>query len=80
MPRITAQLFSEIVDACQNDIKTFETVKALTKGTDVPTAAEYAAIERVQKVLKDCSSAITLELAHLQQGIDNVRSLLPTIR
>ena len=66
MPRITAQLYREIDEACRKDIEAFETIKVLTKGEDVPTPAEYAAIERVQMVLKGCCSANTLELAHLR--------------
>jgi hypothetical protein len=65
MPRMTAQLFQEILDAADSDIETLEIEKQMTEGEDVPTEEECAAIERVQAVLRNATVAIKAEVAGL---------------
>jgi hypothetical protein len=48
MPRMTAELFREILDSIEGDIETLEIEKTVSEGEDVPTHAERSAIERVQ--------------------------------
>jgi hypothetical protein len=48
MPRMTAELFREILDSIEGDIETLEIEKTVSEGEDVPTQAERSAIERVQ--------------------------------
>ena len=62
MPRMTAELFREILDSIEGDIETLEIEKTVSEGEDVPTQAERSAIERVQSTLKQSKAAIEVEL------------------
>ena len=62
MPRMTAELFREILDSIEGDIETLEIEKTVSEGEYVPTQAERSAIERVQSTLKQSKAAIEVEL------------------
>ena len=62
MPRMTAELFREILDSIEGDIETLQIEKTVSEGEDVPTQAERSAIERVQSTLKQSKAAIEVEL------------------
>ena len=62
MPRMTAELFREILDSIEGDIEILEIEKTVSEGEDVPTQAERSAIERVQSTLKQSKAAIEVEL------------------
>jgi hypothetical protein len=62
MPRMTIELFREILDSIESDIETLEIEKTVTEGEDVPTQAERSAIERVQSTLKQAKAAVEVEL------------------
>ena len=62
MPRMTAELFREILDSMEGDIEALEIEKTVSEGEDVPTQAERSAIERVQSTLKQSKAAIEVEL------------------
>ena len=62
IPRMTAELFREILDSIEGDIETLEIEKTVSEGEDVPTQAERSAIERVQSTLKQSKAAIEVEL------------------
>ena len=62
MPRMTAELFREILDSIEGDVETLEIEKTVSEGEDVPTQAERSAIERVQSTLKQSKAAIEVEL------------------
>jgi hypothetical protein len=61
-PRMTAELFREILDSIIGDIETLEIERIVTEGEAVPTQAERSAIERVQSTLKQSRAAIEVEL------------------
>ena len=63
MPRMTEQLFREILDSIEADIHILDIEKFGTEGDDVPSQAERSAIERVQSTLKQTAAAIQVELA-----------------
>jgi hypothetical protein len=60
---MTAELFREILNSIEGDIEALESERTVTEGEDVPTQAEYAAVERVQSTLKQSKAAIEVELA-----------------
>jgi hypothetical protein len=62
MPRMTAELFREILDSIESDIETLEIERTVTECKDVPTQAERSAIERVQSTLKQSKAAIEVEV------------------
>ena len=62
MPRMTEELFREILKAAESDIDTLEIEKTLIDAEDSPTPAECSAIERVQAALKVLAGALKDEL------------------
>ena len=65
MAQTTLQLFQQILDGLQSELHALETQKTMSENQALPTIAEIAAIDRIQKILRGSSSLIKLEIDQL---------------
>jgi hypothetical protein len=65
MPRTAPELFQEILDGIQSDLKAMDRQKTVAVDHNVPSILEIAAMERIQKILRGASALIKIELDEL---------------
>jgi hypothetical protein len=74
MPRTAPELFQEILDGIQSDLKALDRQKTAAVDHDTPSTLEIAAMERIEMILRGASALVKVELKELAR-VGTQRSL-----